>query len=117
MGRIASSLLTGLNDKGSNNIGLNNIGLNNIGTIGSSLITGLSSIGINAMNANTQSQLADYQMKLMEDKFNSESKKFYSYTGQQAAKSLREYIYGDKDKDLIDSKHKNLFQNKRMYLS
>lgn len=92
-------------------------GLSDLADIGSSLLGGLSSLGVYSINNNTQNKLAAYQMKLMEDKFNSETKKFYSYTGQQAAKNLREYLNGDKDENLTNSRYKNLFQNKRLYLS
>lgn len=92
-------------------------GLSDYGAIGTSLINGLGSLGTTMMNANTQSQLASYQMKLAEDKFNSEAKKLHSYTGQSSAKSLRAYIDGTEDDNQFDGRYKNLFQNKRMYLS
>lgn len=92
-------------------------GLSDYSAIGTSLINGLGSLGTTMMNANAQSQIAGYQMKLAEDKFNSEAKKFHSYTGQSSAKSLRAYIDGTEDDNQLDGRYKNLFQNKRMYLS
>lgn len=92
-------------------------GLNDIGQIGSSLISGMGSLGNSMIVANTQNNLASLQMKLAEDKFNSQVNKFQSYTAGNAAKNLRSYIDGTEDNvSLIDSR-KPLFRNSRMYLT
>ena len=92
-------------------------GLNDIGQIGSSLISGIGSLGSSMIATNTQNNLASLQMKLAEDKFNSQANKFQSYTGSNAAKNLRNYIDGtEDDAGLIDSR-KPLFRNSRMYLT
>ena len=92
-------------------------GLNDIGQIGSSLISGIGSLGSSMIATNTQNNLTSLQMKLAEDKFNSQANKFQSYTGGDASKNLRSYIDGtENDAGLVDSR-KQLFRNSRMYLS
>ena len=66
---------------------------------------------------NTQNNLTSLQMKLAEDKFNSQANKFQSYTGGDASKNLRSYIDGtENDAGLVDSR-KPLFRNSKMYLT
>ena len=92
-------------------------GLNDFGQIGSSLINGIGNLGSSIITSNNQNALASLQMKLAEDKFNSQANKFQSYTGSNAAKNLRSYIDGTEDNsNLVDSR-KPLFKNSRMYLT
>lgn len=92
-------------------------GLNDFGQIGSSLISGIGNLGSSIISSNSQNNIAALQMKLAEDKFNSQNNKLYSYTGGNAAKNLRSYIDGTEDNaGLVDSR-KPLFKNSKMYLT
>ena len=51
--------------------------------IGSSIFTGLGNLGVSAINNNLKSTLSAYQLKLMDDKFNAENRKFNNFTNGQ----------------------------------
>lgn len=92
-------------------------GLNDVGQIGSSLISGVGNLGSSLITSSTQNYLAALQMKLAEDKFNSQANKFQSYTGGNAARNLRSYIDDTEyNTSFVDSR-KPLFKNSRMYLT
>lgn len=83
----------------------------------SSLISGIGSLGSIAINNGVQTSVANMQMKLAEDKFNSEANKYQSYAGQNGTKNLRKYLTGEDDgANLLDSR-KSLYKNSRLYLS
>lgn len=92
-------------------------GLEDASQIGSSLISGIGNLGSSMIAINSQNNLASLQMKLAEDKFNSQANKFQSYTGGNAARNLRSYIDGTEDNDSLIDSRKPLFRNSRMYLT
>lgn len=91
-------------------------GLNDFGSIGSSLIGAVGTLGSNMINMNAQNNLANYQMKLAEDKFNSEVNKWNSANNENFAKNMRAYLNGEETIPQFNNRYKSLFRNKRMYL-
>lgn len=87
----------------------------------SGLLGGLGNIGTSAINSNTALQINANNLKLQELEAASKNKQYqYDFVQSDFAKRLRKYLNGDNENnelnDGVDTKRKNLFQNKSMYL-